>query len=136
MPLLAVVATYALFLPLLGPLADHHFAERRPSHGHIYSGDMPAQHLHPYETTHVHDGTTGASIGLEVTGGSSSGIIILPPNDEGTAGATGLGIQAALLAVLAVLVIPPALKRRFSQRGMAVRPFIARLLTPPPRPAW
>ena len=47
---LTVAALAALFLPLFGPLLDHHFAERQPAHAHIYLEGTDLEHLHSYET--------------------------------------------------------------------------------------
>ena len=52
--LLTVMALTALFLPLLGPLMDHHFAERQPLHAHIYPDGSAYGHLHSYETYNHH----------------------------------------------------------------------------------
>ena len=40
-PVTALALLTALLLPLLGPLADHHFAERQPGHLHIYLAGVP-----------------------------------------------------------------------------------------------
>ena len=40
-----------LFPPFFGPLLDHHFAERRPDHAHVYLGPVVADHVHPYEVS-------------------------------------------------------------------------------------
>ncbi len=52
--LLIVMALAASFLPLFGPLADHHFAERQPWHSHIYFDGPAHKHLHSYEATDHH----------------------------------------------------------------------------------
>ena len=40
------LALFALLLPVVGPLDDHHFAERTHNHGHIYLNGRPAPHAH------------------------------------------------------------------------------------------
>ncbi len=42
-------AAAALFLPALGPLGDHHYAERQPNHAHVYLGPAAPDHVHPFE---------------------------------------------------------------------------------------
>ena len=42
-------ATAAVFLPTLGPLLDHHYAERLPNHTHLYFGQADYDHVHPFE---------------------------------------------------------------------------------------
>ncbi len=41
----------AISLPSIGPLVDHHYAERLPGHDHVHEG--PA-HVHRYQMTHDH----------------------------------------------------------------------------------
>ncbi len=53
-PALALLAVGVLLLPSLGPLLDHHFAERHPAHGHLYLGGAGPEHSHPFEHPHVH----------------------------------------------------------------------------------
>lgn len=52
--LLALLAVLGLFLPFLGPVADHHFAERHPAHQHLYLGAAVPEHQHRYQTAHRH----------------------------------------------------------------------------------
>jgi hypothetical protein len=52
--LFIVAAVSALFMPFFGPMLDHHFAERQPSHGHIFFGPADAEHVHFYEAAHTH----------------------------------------------------------------------------------
>ena len=47
----AVLLLVALAWPALGPLMDHHFAERQPGHRHL---GMPHYHLHTYDGPHAH----------------------------------------------------------------------------------
>lgn len=51
---LALLAVAALLLPSLGPLLDHHFAERHPGHTHWYRGAAGPEHSHPFEQFHIH----------------------------------------------------------------------------------
>jgi hypothetical protein len=52
--LFIVAAVSALFMPFFGPMLDHHFAERQPSHGHIFFGPADAEHVHFYEAAQTH----------------------------------------------------------------------------------
>lgn len=47
-------ALFALALPIVGPLEDHHFAERSHSHDHIYLNGMPVAHGHAYDGLALH----------------------------------------------------------------------------------
>ena len=51
---LALLAVVALLVSALGPMLDHHFAERHPAHGHLYLGGAGPDHSHPFEHSHVH----------------------------------------------------------------------------------
>ena len=52
-----VIALYALLLPVVGPLLDHHYAEWQHNHGHVYFGGGPGEtgfHVHIYEARENH----------------------------------------------------------------------------------
>ena len=51
---LALLAVAVLLISALGPMLDHHFAERHPAHGHIYMGAVGPEHSHPFEDSHIH----------------------------------------------------------------------------------
>ncbi|MFQ6026729.1 MAG: hypothetical protein ACE5Q6_04345 [Dehalococcoidia bacterium] len=52
--LLVLIGISVLFLPALGPLLDHHFAERQFNHSHLYFGAVDLGHSHPLGTPHKH----------------------------------------------------------------------------------
>ena len=54
--LATLLAVVALLMSALGPMLDHHFAERHPAHGHLYLGAVGPDHSHPFEHSHVHYG--------------------------------------------------------------------------------
>ncbi len=69
-------ATAAVFLPTLGPLLDHHYAERLPNHTHLYFGTGGPDHVHPFEVQdHYHyyqdDGPSNGIVYLASYDGSS-----------------------------------------------------------------
>ena len=41
----------AIVLPSIGPLLDHHFAERHPGHRHV---GLSHRHVHEFDQAHVH----------------------------------------------------------------------------------
>ena len=95
---LVLLTVGAVFYGLLGPLFDHHFAERLPYHSHVFSHGAPSDHDHPVNTTHSHDGTTG-----------HDGILFLPGHSA-QSGGDGIGgwqwtEQASLLTVLPLLFL-------------------------------
>ena len=57
------VALSALLLAFFGSVFDHHYAERRPDHGHIYLKRVIPDHVHLYEALHTHFYTQVADSG-------------------------------------------------------------------------
>ena len=49
---MVALAALVVALPSLGPLFDHHFAERMPYHAHV---GVPNDHEHGYRHLHSHD---------------------------------------------------------------------------------
>ncbi len=95
---LVLVTVGAIFYGLFGSLFDHHFAERLPYHGHVFSPGAPPAHEHPLNTTHSHDNATG-----------HDGILFLPGHSA-QSGGDGIGgwqwtEQAGLLTVLPLLFL-------------------------------
>ena len=71
-----------LLLPFFGPMLDHHFAERRPDHAHVYLGPVAANHVHPYEVSaHYHHHPEGPAAGGAGHNPPSDGIVYLTSHD-------------------------------------------------------
>ena len=52
-----VIALYALLLPVVGPLLDHHYVEWQHNHAHVYFGGAPGGsgfHVHIYDDSGDH----------------------------------------------------------------------------------
>ena len=81
--LLLAAALFALALPIVGPLDDHHFAERTHTHEHIYLNGRPVPHGHAYENgrRHLHPAATRAGD----DGGAirTDGVLYLTPATAG-----------------------------------------------------
>lgn len=88
---LALLAVVALLMSALGPMLDHHFAERHPAHGHLYLGAVEPEHTHPFEHSHVHYD--------EMYAPASGDVIYFAPND-------GMGHAHADMAAPAVMPVP------------------------------
>ena len=69
----------ALALSSLGPMLDHHFAERHTGHQHLYLGSALPDHSHSYERSHAHHGEW--MYGPAAVGSPSDGIVYVMPND-------------------------------------------------------
>ena len=134
-PVFIIAAACALFLPFFGSFLDHHFADRHQGHGHIYIGGQPFEHLHPFETIHGHSEVIVDSGGSDATE-SESGIIFLPPDEEGATWSSGFSLTPALLTILTALIIPPMLTLVLQVGQTAFRAFIPAPEPPPPRPAF
>lgn len=107
--LLAVTALAlltALLVPLLGPLVDHHFAERQPGHVHLYLTGVSVQHLHHHEAFHSHDAPVADPSGLEAAGPVlENSVIFMPQEGEGLS-VSSIGVTLALLTTVVALALP------------------------------
>jgi len=57
-----VIALYALMLPAVGPMLDHHYVEWQHNHGHVYfdgSSGGSGLHVHIYDTAGDHSHLPG-----------------------------------------------------------------------------
>ena len=94
---LALLMVMGLALTSLGPMLDHHFAERHAGHQHLYLGQVSPEHSHAYQHSHAHDGVrTYGPLAPARDGEPSGDIVFLMPND-------GTGHSAADMAVPAAV---------------------------------
>lgn len=131
--LTALTLLAALLTPLLGPLVDHHFAERQPGHVHIYLGGIPIQHLHDHEAFHTHDAPTAdpavSEAGAHVL---ENGVIFMPQEGEGLS-VTTVGVTLALLATIIAIALPNLLTLQSPRSLRAMRGVFLSPDPPPPR---
>ena len=77
----------------LGPMLDHHFAERHPGHHHLHLGSASLEHSHDFEHSHAHhDAGMYGSLATAWDGSTSAGMIFFVPNDATGSGAADLAI--------------------------------------------
>ena len=117
-----VIALYALLLPAIGPVLDHHYVEWQHNHGHVYFGGGPEDglgyHPHAYDSGDIHSHATPTDLAgnqtlpegvayLSTFDGSGAGPIFSPtgPSTESLCFA-GPG-DVPLLASYDVSVTPP-----------------------------
>ncbi len=133
LPVIALALLTALLLPLLGPLADHHFAERQPGHLHIYLAGVPIQHLHDHEALHTHEAPNRGPVGFE-SGGPvlKNSVIFMPQEGEGLSVST-LGVTLALLTSVVALALPTILTLLTFRSPRILRGVFLSLDPPPPR---
>ena len=129
---LAVLVTGALLLPAVGPLLDHHYAERVPGHLHFYFAGVSADHTHPYEVAHRH-GHEGAYIDASGAPLSEGAVGFLLPQEEAAGSSAGSGLTHLLLLALTALSIPPMLALIAVRGPLWLRAFTPRTELPPPR---
>lgn len=130
-PLLAVAAVWALFMPSIGPLVDHHFTERHPHHAHVYPEGTPLAHEHPFERPHVHEASADHA---HAPGDSELGIVFLPPGDGGAPGLGGTSLDVAP-PVPAPVRHSASLPTAVSEAPRLPHAFATPLEPPPPRPS-
>ena len=126
---LAVLVTSALVLPIVGPMLDHHYAERVP--GHLHLAGVSGAHTHPYEVDHRHaqGGAYTDASGAPLPEGAG----YLLPQEEAAGSSAGTGLTHLLLLALFVLLVPPMLSL-IEVRGQPwLRAFTPRTELPPPR---
>ncbi len=82
--LLLAAALFALSLPIVGPLDDHHFVERAHNHDHVYLNGRTVDHDHAYAAGSAHqhllaaEGTAGSE-----TQRAADGTMFLAPVTSG-----------------------------------------------------
>ena len=70
---LLAFALFALALPIVGPLDDHHFAERSHAHAHIYLDGRAAEHQHLLESRAAHRHNSETMAGKDGSGWNGAG---------------------------------------------------------------
>jgi hypothetical protein len=102
---MAVLSLAVLFLPVFGPQLDHHFAERRPDHGHVYMGPVAPEHDHFFQdrTAHTHTHNGASAPGGEGAHGPESPqrIVYVASGDgigQGPVDLTTRGVQQSLVS--------------------------------------
>ena len=90
-----MVVTAAL-LPGFGPLVDHHFAEKLPTHGHL-GGYV--SHTHTYEQTHEHAHAGHTHVHEADASQRAAGDVVVVVNAEGSMG--------SLLSLTQNSMVPP-----------------------------
>ena len=132
-PVTALALLAALLLPLLGPLVDHHFAERQPAHLHVYLAGVPIQHLHDHEAFHPHEAPNADSWYVENAGPVlENSVIFMPQEGEGLSVST-LGITLALLTSVVALALPTVITLLTPRSQRALRAIVLYPEPPPPR---
>ena len=78
---LALIVVFSLALSWMGPMLDHHFAERHPGHQHIYLGTVSPDHSHDYKAFHSHSTFLLLQLTAEwPTAGPANGIVFVAPD--------------------------------------------------------
>ena len=129
---LAVLVTGALLLPAVGPLLDHHYAERVP--GHLHPTGVSVAHAHPYEVDHRHAyrGTYTDASGAPLAEGKVGYLLL---REEAAGSSSGSGLTHLLLLALVALSMPPLIALIEARGPTWLRAFTPRTELPPPRPA-
>lgn len=74
---MALLAVVAVLTTVVGPVLDHHFAERQATHGHVFIDGVQPDHGHMSDDDHVHDAGESIAVGVVATGDSdASGVTI------------------------------------------------------------
>ena len=130
----AISLVFLLFLPFIGPQLDHHFAERRPDHVHVYLGDVLPGHTHSFEGRHVHyhpSSEQSMDSGDPSKRGPAQGIVYLA-SDEGIGQGT-VDLTPRLIQQFPLFPSPDNVPRLFDiGRGDAI--LSSAFVAPPKKP--
>ncbi len=64
---MVLLAVAAVLTTVVGPVLDHHFAERQASHGHVFLDQVTPEHGHTADDGHAHDGSEPISVSIVAT---------------------------------------------------------------------
>ena len=137
------VALFAMALPIVGPLDDHHFAERTHTHQHIYLDGRPAAHRHIYERRghhlhrHLTPGALAGNAGAPASAGVGDGAVHTVFLTSGTAGLLLSALSAPCHTAPEALRPPAPRAGNASLLGRFASPFRCPegvCVTPPHRP--
>ena len=77
---LSLLVVVSLALSWMGPMLDHHFAERHPGHQHIYLSGANPEHSHDFQPFHSHSGPGSLLLAAEDTPANTpDGILFVVP---------------------------------------------------------
>ncbi len=94
---LCLLVAVSLLLLSLGPMLDHHFAERHPGHSHIYLGSVVPDHSHSFESNHDHHSSRMMELLLQSGDNpTSDGVVVVSSNDGVPVGAAHLSVPMSL----------------------------------------
>ncbi len=69
---MAFLAIVAVLTTIVGPVLDHHFAERQGSHGHVFLNEVQPEHGHSVDDGHGHAPGDVVGVGIVATGDSDA----------------------------------------------------------------
>ena len=120
-----------LLYSAIAPVFDHHVAERRPEHGHLYPHGIPSEHKHLTQDSHPHGSQHSGLIESGETD-EANGVIVLPADDFAVVGSSLVLIHTAIIDLL--MVGPDGFLTKTDQQAKwAVLNNIPLTETPPPR---
>ena len=90
-----------LLYSAIAPVFDHHVAERRPEHGHLYPSGILSAHKHLAQDSHRH-GSQHSGLIESGENDESNGVIVLPADDFAVVGSSLFLIHTAIIARLLV----------------------------------
>ena len=74
---MAFLAVVAVLTVVVGPVLDHHFAERQATHGHVFLDEVTPDHAHMADESHAHVAGESIAVGVVATGDNDvTGLII------------------------------------------------------------
>ena len=120
-----------LLYSAIAPVFDHHVAERRPEHGHLYPSGILLAHKHLDQDSHRH-GSQHSGLIESGENDEANDVIVLPAEDFAVAGPSLVLIHTAITDLL-VVDTDGFLIKTAQQAKWAVLKNISIPETPPPR---
>ena len=126
---LQTLALLALFIPVAGPLVDHHYAQRSPHHAHAYLGSFAGDHDHAsLAEPHAH----GDADALPLDPGDAGATVSLPASGDWSPQSTRA--PALLFLALPAALFPLAAGRFQRLAPPTLLPNDESFLPPPEKP--
>ena len=75
--MITLTAIIAVMTTIVGPVLDHHYAERQATHGHLFVHGLESDHVHLSDEDHVHTADEAIPFGVVATIDSEASGVIL-----------------------------------------------------------
>ena len=97
---LSLLVVLSLALSWMGPMLDHHFAERHPGHQHIYLGAANTEHSHDFRPFHSHNPLAALLSATELPPqNAADGIVFVAPGGGSAHGIADITVPVSAQSI-------------------------------------